>query len=71
MDNAWSDHLQKMESLKESVLLRKYQGRDPVSEYQSEAFTLFKGLEDTMRFNTVYSLWQSLATSGEPATQAA
>ena len=71
MDNAWSDHLQAMENLKESVILRKYQGRDPVVEYQNEALTLFKGLEDTMRFNAVYSLWQSLATVGQPATQTA
>jgi len=71
MDNAWSDHLQAMENLKESVILRKYQGRDPVVEYQNDAFTLFKGLEDTMRFNAVYSLWQSLATVGQPDAQAA
>ena len=69
MDNAWSDHLQSMENLKEAVILRKYQGRDPVVEYQKEAFTLFKGLEDTMRFNAVYSLWQSLATASQPAAQ--
>jgi preprotein translocase subunit SecA len=61
LDNAWSDHLQKMENLKESVILRKYQNRDPLTEYQNEAFKLFQGLEDTMRFNAVYSLWQSLA----------
>jgi preprotein translocase subunit SecA len=71
MDNAWSDHLQAMENLKESIVLRSYQGRDPVSEYQNEAFSLFKGLEDTMRRNAVYSLWQSLATTNQPATQAA
>ena len=71
MDNAWSDHLQSMENLKENVILRKYQGRDPVVEYQNEAFTLFKGLEDTMRFNAVFSLWQSLATVGQPEAQAA
>lgn len=71
MDNAWSDHLQAMENLKESVILRKYQGRDPVVEYQNEAFTLFQGLEDTMRFNAVYSLWQSLVASGQPAAQTA
>ena len=61
LDNAWSDHLQTMENLKESVLLRKYQGLDPVQEYQREAFELFQGLEDTMRRNAVFSLWQSLA----------
>lgn len=62
MDNAWSDHLQSMENLKEAVVLRQYQGRDPVAEYENEAFTLFKGLEDSMRRNAVFSLWQSLGT---------
>jgi preprotein translocase subunit SecA len=71
MDNAWSDHLQAMENLKEAVILRSYQGRDPVAEYENDAFSLFKGLEDTMRRNAVYSLWQSLAaTSLQPATEA-
>lgn len=65
MDNAWSDHLQAMENLKESVILRKYQGRDPLSEYQNEAFKLFQGLENTMRRNAVFSLWQSLASVGQ------
>ncbi len=71
MDNAWSDHLQAMENLKESVILLKYQNRDPVSEYKNQSFNLFKNLEDTMRRNAVFSLWQSLAASGQPATQTA
>ena len=71
LDNAWSSHLQSMENLKESVLLRTYQGRDPVSEYRNDAFNLFQGLEDTMRFNAVYSLQQSLATAPTPAAQTA
>merc|ERR1739842_263039 len=53
MDNAWSDHLQNMEDLKESVILRKYQNLDPVAEYKSEAFNMFQGLIDKMRFNAV------------------
>jgi preprotein translocase subunit SecA len=61
MDNAWSDHLQNLENLKESVILRKYQNLDPVTEYRAESFQLFQGLEDKMRLNAVYSLWQSFA----------
>mmetsp|Transcript_12446 Transcript_12446/g.19173 ORF Transcript_12446/g.19173 Transcript_12446/m.19173 type:complete len:984 (+) Transcript_12446:67-3018(+) len=68
MDNAWSDHLQNMEYLKEAVILRKYQGLDPVREYKSEAFTLFTGLQDKMRFNAVFSLWQSLVQPAVPQT---
>ena len=58
--NYISDHLQNMEDLKEGVVFLKYMGRDIVAEYQSEAFKMFKGLEDKMRFNAIYSLWQSL-----------
>ena len=68
MDNAWSDHLQNLENLKESVILRKYQNLDPVSEYRNEAFQLFQGLEDKMRLNAVYSLWQSFAPSNVAQT---
>jgi len=60
MDNAWSDHLQNMENLKETVILRKYQDRDPVAEYKESSFKMFEGLENVMRLNTVYSFWQSL-----------
>jgi len=67
MDNAWSDHLQNMENLKEAVILRKYQNLDPVAEYKNEAFNLFQGLQDKMRFNTIFSLWQSFVTA--PSTQ--
>jgi preprotein translocase subunit SecA len=60
MDNAWSDHLQRMEDLKEAVVLRKYQKSDAVTEYREEALSLFQGLTEKMRFNAIYSLWQSL-----------
>ena len=70
MDNAWSEHLQQMEDLKETVALRKFKGIDIVQEYQEEAFTLFEGLEDKIRLNTVYSLWQSLVTATQPSAAA-
>jgi len=64
-DNAWTDHLQNMESIKEGVILRKYQGLDPVSEYQNDSFKLFQGLQDTMRRNAVFSLWQNLSATAQ------
>jgi len=67
MDNAWSDHLQNMEDLKEGVVFLKYMGRDIVAEYQNEAFKMFQGLQDKMRFNSIYSLWQSLAAPPAPS----
>jgi len=60
MDNAWSDHLQMMEDLKEAVVLRKYQNLDPVAEYKNEAFEIFQTLDAKMRCNAIFSLWQSI-----------
>ena len=59
-DNAWSNHLQNMEDMKETVGLRQYQGVDPFTEYQKDAFELYEGLLEQMRFDAVYSLWVSL-----------
>jgi len=60
MDNAWSDHLQNMEEAKENVVMRQYENIEPVAAYREEGFNLFEGLVDKMRFNSVYSLWQSV-----------
>ena len=70
MDNAWSDHLQNMENLKENVFLSKYQNLDPADEYKIEALALFEGLLDKMRLNTIFSLWQSLSPSAAAAQPA-
>jgi len=59
-DNAWSNHLQNMEDMKETVGLRQYQGVDPFTEYQKDSFELYQGLLEQMRFDAVYSLWVSL-----------
>jgi preprotein translocase subunit SecA len=68
-DNAWTDHLQNMESIKEGVILRKYQGLDPIAEYQNDALVMFEGLQDTMRRNAVFSVWQNLAAAAkQPVT---
>jgi preprotein translocase subunit SecA len=67
MDNAWSEHLKAMENLKEVVVLRKFQGLDPLEEYRGEAFKLFEGVEKMMRFNAVFSLWQSLVQNASVA----
>lgn len=70
MDNAWSDHLQNMENLKENVFLRKYQDLNPADEYKRESLAMFEGLLDKMRLNTIYSLWQSLAPAAAVAQTA-
>ena len=42
-----------------------------VTTRSNEAFALFQGLEDNMRNNAVYSLWQSFAAAQQPAAAAA
>ena len=41
IDSRWKDHLYAMDNLKEGIRLRAYGGRDPLIEYQHEAFDAF------------------------------
>jgi preprotein translocase subunit SecA len=41
IDQAWVDHLQNMEHLRDGIGLRGYGQRDPKNEYKKEGFTLF------------------------------
>ena len=42
IDNAWKDHLRKMDELKQSVQLAVHEQKDPLLIYKFEAFELFK-----------------------------
>jgi preprotein translocase subunit SecA len=44
IDNRWRDHLYDMDHLRDSVGLRSFAGRDPLVEYQNEAFAAFQEL---------------------------
>jgi len=44
IDNRWRDHLYDMDHLRDSVGLRSFAGRDPLVEYQNEAFRTFQEL---------------------------
>ena len=57
LDNNWADHLGRMNLLKESVVMRKYMGRDVLEEYVTEGAELFKDLLASARRSTVYSLF--------------
>ena len=45
IDNAWLNHLETMEHLRDGIGLRGYAQRDPLVEYKSEAYRLFKQLQ--------------------------
>jgi preprotein translocase subunit SecA len=44
IDQHWQDHLTEMDELRNSVGLRGYGQRDPLSEYKNEAFACFESM---------------------------
>lgn len=58
IDTLWREHLQAMESLRESVGLRGYGQKDPLIEYKSEGYDMFFGMLTDIRRNVVYALFE-------------
>jgi preprotein translocase subunit SecA len=58
IDNLWREHLQAMESLRESIGLRGYGQKDPLIEYKQEGYEMFLEMMIDIRRNVVYSLFQ-------------
>jgi len=46
IDRLWIDHIDHIDSLRESVTLRAYGQRDPLVEFKNEAYELFESLID-------------------------
>lgn len=46
IDDAWKEHLRKMDDLKHSVQTASYEQKDPLVIYKVEAFKLFKNMDD-------------------------
>ena len=57
IDNLWREHLQSMDSLRESVGLRGYGQKDPLIEYKNEGYDMFLEMMTNMRRNVIYSLF--------------
>lgn len=55
VDKAWRDHLQALEELKGAVALRTYAQREPVAEFRTDAYEMFKGMMDNLREDVVRS----------------
>jgi len=58
IDSRWKDHLYAMDSLREGVRLRAYGGRDPLIEYQREAYDMFAGMMTRINEETVELLFR-------------
>jgi preprotein translocase subunit SecA len=53
VDKAWREHLQGLEELKGAVSLRTYAQREPIAEFRTDAYELFKKMMDSLREEVV------------------
>jgi preprotein translocase subunit SecA len=58
IDAKWKDHLYTMDNLKEGIGLRAYAQRDPLIEYQHEAFSMFEGMFDSISDEVVETIYK-------------
>ena len=58
MDTLWVEHIDTMTHLRESVSLRGYGQKDPLIEYKQEAYERFLQLLDTIRRESVSTLFK-------------
>jgi preprotein translocase subunit SecA len=56
IDDAWKEHLRKMDDLKHSVQTASYEQKDPLVIYKVEAFKLFKTMDDEVNQEIVQFL---------------
>ena len=57
LDTLWREHLQSMDSLRESVGLRGYGQKDPLIEYKNEGYDMFLDVLTNIRRNVIYSMF--------------
>ena len=58
LDNLWTNHLEDMEYLRDSVRLRAYGQRDPLIEYKNESRKLFKDLMQNFESQVVMMIFK-------------
>lgn len=56
LDMLWMNHLEDMESLRDSVRLRAYGQQDPLVEYKTEGHRMFKRLLDAIDSNIIKNI---------------
>jgi preprotein translocase subunit SecA len=68
IDNAWREHLYAMDYLQEGIGLRAYGQRDPLVEYQREAFQMFNEMKDAIQDEFVRYIYRiQLVRQDEPS----
>src|SRR5919197_512583 len=68
IDNKWREHLYEMDYLQEGISLRAYGQRDPLVEYQRDAFEMFNEMKDSIKEEFVRYIYRvQLIRQDEPA----
>src|SRR4030095_6765916 len=57
-DTKWREHLYEMDYLQEGIHLRAYAQRDPLVEYQREAFAMFEALTASIQDDFVKYIYR-------------
>ena len=70
IDQAWVDHLQNMEHLRDGIGLRGYGQRDPKNEYKKEGFTLFLNMMANVSSKVVERLFSTEVKGQEQIAEA-
>jgi len=69
IDTLWIEHLENMDSLKDSVRLRAYGQRDPLVEYKKEALIMFKELLENYEKTLIESIMRATINVQSSPTQ--
>lgn len=65
LDNSWKEHLAAMDNLRQGIHFRGYAQKDPKQEYKREAFEMFAGLLDQIKYEIVSILAKVKVTRQE------
>jgi preprotein translocase subunit SecA len=68
-DTLWMEHIDEMQTLRESVSMRGYAQKDPVVEYKTEGFERFDEMIAMIRSNTINTLFKMDIQQAVPRTQ--
>ena len=53
LDSIWKEHLASMDYLRQGIHLRGYAQKNPKQEYKREAFEMFQGMTDRIKYEVV------------------
>jgi preprotein translocase subunit SecA len=67
LDTLWKEHLQTMDMLRQGIHLRGYAQKNPKQEYKREAFELFQGLLEQIKYEVIQIITRVKVQSAEEA----